>query len=39
MKKLLDIIEMLIKRRFTGTLTIEFFEGGIRAAHQDEKVI
>jgi len=39
MKKILDIIESLIRRRFTGILTIEFFEGGIRSADQKEKVI
>lgn len=39
MEKIINIIKLLVTRRFTGTLSIEFFEGGIRASHQTEKVI
>lgn len=42
MEKIFHIIKILIQKRFTGVLTIEFFDGGIRSAHQQtqkEKVI
>lgn len=39
MENLFNIIRLLIKQKFTGTLRIDFFEGGVRAAHQDQKVI
>lgn len=39
MEKLIFIIKLLITKRFSGTLEVEFFEGGIRSAHQREKVI
>lgn len=42
MEKIIHILKTLIQKRFSGVLTIEFFEGGIRSAHQQtqkEKVL
>lgn len=39
MNRLFEIIKLLMQQRFSGTLEIEFFEGGVRSSYKREKVI